>query len=117
MKKLKTAAAGFLIGFCNALFGAGGGLLAVPFFRRQGSSQREAQALSLAVTLPLSAVSAAACLGAGFVTLSDAVRFWPAGILGAAAGALLLPRCSDRLPQAAFAALMLWCGLRLLAGG
>ena len=30
MKRWREAAAGFLIGLCNALLGAGGGLLAVP---------------------------------------------------------------------------------------
>ena len=75
LKKWKAAAAGLFIGLCNAVFGAGGGLLAVPYFRRQGLAQRDAQALSLSVTLPLSAL------------------------------------------QAAFSALMLWCGVRLLLGG
>ena len=117
LKKWKAAAAGLFIGLCNAVFGAGGGLLAVPYFRRQGLAQRDAQALSLSVTLPLSALSAAVYLGQGFVTLSDALRFWPAGLLGAAAGALLLPRCSNRALQAAFSALMLWCGVRLFLGG
>lgn len=117
MKKRTMAAAGLLIGLCNALFGAGGGLLAVPYFRRTGLPQRDAQALSLAVTLPLSALSAAVYLRAGYVTLSDAARFVPAGLLGAAVGALLLPRCGNRGLQAAFAVLMLWCGVRLLAGG
>ena len=106
-----------MIGLCNALFGAGGGLLAVPYFRRQGMAQKDAQALSLAVTLPLSAFSAAVYLTRGYVTLSDALRFWPAGLLGAALGALLLPNCSNRGLQALFSLLMLWCGVRLLSGG
>lgn len=117
LKKQKTAAAGLFAGLCNALFGAGAGLLAVPYFRHQGIAQRHSQALSLAVTLPLSALSAAVYLGRGYVTLSDALRFWPAGLCGAAAGTLLLPRCSDRALQVLFALLMLWCGLRLLSGG
>lgn len=117
LEKWKSAAAGLLIGFCNALFGAGGGLLAVPYFRKQGIAQREAQTLSLAVTLPLSALSAAVYLKEGYVTLSDALRFVPAGLLGAAAGALILPRCSNRALQAMFSFLVLWCGVRLLTGG
>ena len=117
MKRWTGPAAGFLVGLCNALFGAGGGLLAVPYFRKRGLAQRQAQALSLSVTLPLSALSAAVYLKEGFVTLSDALRFVPVGLLGAAAGAVLLPRCSDRGLQAAFSLLMLWCGVRLLTGG
>lgn len=117
LKNWKKAASGLLIGLCNALFGAGGGLLAVPYFRKTGLSQRDAQALSLAVTLPLSALSAAVYLKNGYVTLSDALRFWPAGLCGALAGAFLLPRCSNRGLQAAFSLLLLWCGVRMLAGG
>ena len=117
LKKWKSAAAGLLIGLCNALFGAGGGLLAVPYFRKQGMTQKDAQALSLAVTLPLSVFSAAVYLMRGYVTLSDALRFWPAGVLGAALGALVLPKCSNQSLQAVFSLLMLWCGVRLLSGG
>ena len=116
MQKRRTAAAGLLIGLCNALFGAGGGLLAVPFFKRQGIAQREAQTLSLAVTVPLSAISAAVYLGSGFVTLSDALRFCPSGLLGAAVGTLVLPRVKNRVLQLLFALLLLWAGVRLLAG-
>ena len=72
---------------------------------------------ALCFALALSALSAAVYMKAGFVTLSDAARFIPAGLLGATAGALLLGRCSNRWLQAAFSALLLWFGLRLLAGG
>ncbi len=117
LKKQKTAVAGLFAGLCNALFGAGAGLLAVPYFRHQGIAQRQSQALSLAVTLPLSALSAAVSSARAPATPPTAMRFTPDSHPGAAAGPQLLPRCSDRSLQVLFALLMLWCGLRLLLGG
>lgn len=116
MKKWKTVCCGAGIGFCNALFGAGGGLLAVPYFKACGLRQKTAQALSLAVTLPLSALSAFVYLRRGYVTLSDALRFVLPGLLGAAAGTLLLKKSPDRVLHGVFALLLCWAGVRMLAG-
>ena len=116
MKKWKTGLCGIAIGLCNALFGAGGGLLAVPYFKACGLDQKKAQALSLAVTLPLTALSAAVYLLRGYVTLSDAGRFWLPGLLGAAGGTLLFKRAPARVLHALFALLLCWAGVRLIAG-
>jgi len=117
MKQRKEAAAGFLIGLCNALLGAGGGLLAVPYFRKTGHKQKEAQMLSLCVTLPLSALSAAVYLWKGYVTLSDAMPFVPLGVLGALAGTVVFKKSPDRLLHLLFAALLLWAGIRMVWRG
>ena len=116
MKKWKTAGCGVLIGLCNALFGAGGGLLAVPYFKACGLRQKQAQALSLAVTLPLTAVSAFVYLRRGYVKLSDAMRFVLPGLCGAAVGTFLLKKSRDRALHGAFALLLLWAGVRLVMG-
>lgn len=117
MGRWKQAAAGFLIGFCNALLGAGGGLLAVPYFRKTGHKQKQAQMLSLCVTLPLSALSAAVYLLRGYVTLSDALPFVPLGVLGALAGTFIFKKSPDRLLHLLFALLLLWAGIRMLWRG
>ena len=56
--KTKKYLFGFLIGIVNALFGAGGGMIAVPFLRTLGLSQKQAQATAICVILPLTVVSA-----------------------------------------------------------
>lgn len=117
MKRWKDAAAGFLIGLCNALLGAGGGLLAVPYFRKNGHTQKKAQMLSLCVTLPLSALSAAVYLLRGYVTLSDALPFVPFGVLGALAGTFVFKKSPDNLLHLLFALLLLWAGIRMLWRG
>lgn len=117
MKRWKEAAAGCLIGLCNALLGAGGGLLAVPYFRKSGHTQKEAQMLSLCVTLPLSALSATVYLLRGYITLSDAMPFVPLGVLGALAGTFVFKKSPDRLLHLLFAGLLLWAGIRMLWRG
>lgn len=116
MKKWKTGLCGLGIGLCNALFGAGGGLLAVPYFKACGLNQKKAQALSLAVTLPLTALSAFVYLSRGYVTLSDAGRFWLPGLLGAAGGTLLFRKAPPSVLHVCFALLLCWAGARLIAG-
>ena len=50
------------VGFLNGLFGSGGGMLAVPLLEHRGLPPDRAHATSLAVILPLTAVSAGAYL-------------------------------------------------------
>ena len=54
----KSLVTGALAGIANGLFGSGGGLFLVPLFTKWlGLEQRRAFATSVAVILPLSAVS------------------------------------------------------------
>lgn len=58
MKKAKMFIFGILVGAVNSLLGAGGGMVAVPLLRQSGLTQKQAQASSVAVILPLSLISA-----------------------------------------------------------
>ena len=55
----RAAVTGAACGLLNGLFGAGGGMAAVPLLKAGGLPQKKAHATSLAVILPLAAVSAA----------------------------------------------------------
>lgn len=58
MKNIKGILTGALAGFANGFFGAGGGLFLVPLYVRwMGIDTKKAFATSIAVILPLSAVS------------------------------------------------------------
>ena len=57
MKKLNLIAGGFFVGIVNALFGAGGGMIAVPLLTKNGLSQKEAQATAVSVILPLTVIT------------------------------------------------------------
>lgn len=114
MKKTKAYLFGALTGFVNALFGAGGGMIAVPFLRSRGLSQKQAQAASLCVILPLSALSSVIYLKKGFVTISQALPFLPFAVGGAVFGTLILKKADNKILKKIFALFMLWAGFRMV---
>lgn len=110
-----TAAGGFAVGVVNGLLGTGGGLVAVPLLKKAGLlSQKAAHASSIAVILPLSALSAALYLFRGSVAVGDALIYMPAGLAGAFLGSLILPKIPESLLRRIFGAFMVWAGARLL---
>ena len=114
--KAKKYFFGFMIGLVNALFGAGGGMIAVPFLKTLGLSQKQAQATAICVILPLTLVSAAIYYKRGYVTFSDAKPFLLFGFFGALLGTVLLSKLKNSFLQSAFSLFMLWAGFRLVTG-
>lgn len=113
-KKALLCLYGVIIGFINSLFGAGGGMIAVPMLKKFGASQKNAQATAICIILPLTAVTAALYLLKGYVTLSDAVPFIIPGFVGALVGSILLKKLNNSLLNKIFALFMLWAGIRLI---
>lgn len=114
MNKLKSILFGIATGMANALFGAGGGLIAVTAFKSQGFNQRSAQAHAIAVILPLCFISACVYAKNGYYNISDALPYLPFGLLGAFAGAKLLKRIPNKLLKKIFALFMIYTGIRML---
>ena len=112
--KLFNALVGISIGFINGLLGAGGGMLAVPFLKKQGLSQKEAQQNAIAIILPITAVSAGVYLYKDYVNLSDSFSYLPTGFIGAIAATLLMSKISNKALRLAFSLFMLYAGIRLL---
>ena len=110
----RAAVTGAACGLLNGLFGAGGGMAAVPLLKAGGLPQKKAHATSLAVILPLAAVSAAFYLLDGALSFREAVPYLPGGFLGACAGALLMKRIPSGVLRRVFGALLLIGGVRLL---
>lgn len=115
MKKAKIYLSGIAIGFINAVFGAGGGMIAVPLLRSMGISQKQAQATAISVIFPLSVITAAVYLKHGYVTFSDALPFVPFGVLGAIIGTKIFKNISNSFLKKVFALFMLWAGIRMIA--
>ncbi len=116
MKKyasLRAALGGAAAGLVNGLLGAAGGLIAVPVLRRAGCDTRRAHATSVAVILPVCVVSALAYRGGGLFSWADALPYLPGGLLGALAGAALLPHVPADLLRRIFGLFMLWAAVRL----
>ena len=112
--KLVTYILGFFVGIINGLFGAGGGMIAVPALKKLGMSQKDAHRNAVAVILPLTVFSAAVYLFRGNVGVADTLIFIPGGLIGAAAGTFLLKKISPRWLGVIFGGFMIYSGVRLL---
>jgi len=114
LKKWILPLGGVLTGFLNGLFGAGGGMSAVPVLKASGLDTNSAHANSVAVIVPLSAFSATLYLLNGTVKFSDALPYIPSGLIGSAVGAFLLHRIPSKWLRRIFGGFVLWAGVRLL---
>ena len=114
MNRIKSGLLGFAAGLLNGLFGAGGGMAAVPMLSAMGVETRKSHATSIAIILPLSAVSAYLYLRGGHLAWREAFPYLPGGIAGCLAGSYLLPRMSTLWLRRIFGALVLFSALRLL---
>ena len=114
-KFLKPIASGIAVGFVNGIFGAGGGMIAVPLLKKNGLDQKSAHANAVAVILPITVISAAFYLAKGYVSFADSISFVPSGLIGAIIATFALQKFSNKLLQKTFAAFMIYAGIRLLA--
>ena len=112
MKKAKfkiiLSMGGLLSGLLNGLLGTGGGILAIPAFRLAGYQQRYAQANASVFMLVMMLFSGES------INWASALPVAVGGIPGAAAGALLLNKLSNRVLQLIFSLLILASGIRIL---
>ena len=113
-KLLKPTILGLGVGFINGVFGAGGGMLAVPILKSEGLSQKSAHANAVAVILPITVLSAVLYLVKGSVSLADSLAFIPTGLIGSVIAAFTLQKFSNKWLQKIFAAFMIYAGVRLL---
>ena len=91
--KLSQKALGWLgggvTGLLNGLFGSGGGMVAVPLLEHGGLEPARAHATSIAVILPLTALSAGSYLFSGSVDFSGALPYLLGGLPGCWVGSRL----------------------------
>ena len=113
-ENIKTAAAGAVCGLANGFFGSGGGIIAVPLLEQNGMEIKKAHATSLAITLPMSLVSAAIYYAKGNLDLPQTMAFLPGGLAGAAAGAAIMKKISPVMLKRLFGAVMIYFGVRML---
>ncbi len=109
--KIKMAALGAVTGLANGFFGSGGGIIAVPLLKRAGLETKKAHACSLAVTLPLSAVSVFFYHSMG-AELTKGLTLIIPGLIGAFAGTRFMKKISPRILSAVFGILLIIAGGR-----
>lgn len=112
--KNKTFVYAVAVGFINTLFGAGGGMIAVPLLKKLGLEQKSAQATTICIILPLTVISCVIYIIKGYVTLSDALPYLVPGVCGSILGVSVFKKLPNKLLKKAFAVFMLWAGIRLI---
>ena len=90
MDGIKKFLYGTLIGIVNIMLGAGGGMLTVPFYKKLGLSQKQAQINAVATMLPISIVSAYIYLQNGDVKIDDTYVYLLPGLIGSIAGTFFI---------------------------
>jgi len=113
-KKWLVYPLGLAIGLLGGLFGAGGGMIAVPMLRAMGVQGNKSHATSLAITLPLAVASGFLYFQAGHFHFADAWIYLPGGVAGALLGGYLLPRIKTVWLRRAFGVIILFSAGRLL---
>ena len=106
---------GALAGLANGFFGAGGGLFLVPLLAGwAGLEERRAFATSVAIILPLSAVSVVVYLRRGEIAVLQNLPY----LIGGAAGGVIAGRVFQRVNmlwlRRIFGVLILYGGVRAL---
>ncbi len=118
--RLKLAVSGTLAGLVNGLLGGGGGTVLVPMLSGYaGMEEKRAFATSVAVMLPVSAVSAAVYFFRTGFPLREAVPFLLGGAAGGLIGGATMKKAPVKLLRRLFAGFALYGGARSLlnAGG
>lgn len=117
MKKEKNILlAGIFSGILNGLFGSGGGIIAVPLFKKSGLSQKEAQATAIFSMLFLSAVSAGIYLSEGCLSFTDAAAFIPSGMAGSVISAVIFKKIKPAMLKKIFGGFVVFSASRMLWG-
>lgn len=111
--KIRSALSGGAAGVINGFFGGGGGMLLVPLLSRWlGLGDRKAFATSVAIILPLCALSSAIYLFRGGLELSAALPYLLGGALGGVLGGKLFKNVNMLFLRRGFALLILYAGVR-----
>lgn len=113
-KKLYFYILGAVTGLCNGLFGSGGGIAAVPMLQKGGVDVKKSHATSLALTLPLSIVSAFFYAYKSSFRWGDALPLIPFGLVGAVIGGLLMKKIPNTLLKRIFGIILIISGGRIL---
>ncbi len=113
--KFRSAVAGGAAGLANGFFGGGGGMLLVPLLTRWcGLDQRQAFATSIAVILPLCALSSAIYWLRGGLDFMLALPYLAGGLLGGFLGGRMFKKLNMVWLRRAFALLILYGGVKAL---
>lgn len=113
-KTLTAMGFGTAVGIVNGMFGAGGGMIAVPLLKKLGLDQKNAHANAVAVILPITVFSAVLYLIKDYVDISQSFDFIPTGVIGSLLGTVIIRKISPVWLKRIFGGFMVYAGIRLL---
>lgn len=114
-EKLRYMVAGGAAGLANGFFGGGGGMILVPLLTRWCKlEQRKAFATSVAIILPLCALSAAIYFFRGGLDLLLALPYLAGGLVGGFVGGKIFKKLNMDWLRRVFALLILYGGVKAL---
>ena len=111
---MKKHLMGLVCGLLNGLFGSGGGVAAVPMLEETGLEAKKSHATSVALIFVLSIATTISYLMGDKLDLGLALQYIPYGVVGAAAGAVLLKKIPNSLLRRVFGVIILIAAVRIL---
>lgn len=112
-QKVKSGISGALAGAANGFFGAGGGMLLVPLLTSWiRLPQQKAFATSVAIILPLSAVSACVYIFRGDLNFMTALPYLIGGLIGGFLGGKVFKKIPVVWLRRALGLLIIYGGVR-----
>ena len=112
--KIFSYLCGILIGAVNGLFGAGGGIIAVPILKKAGLEAKQSHANAVAVILPVSILSGVLYLVNGKVQFSDVSPYILWGLIGSVLGTFVLKKISPLWLRRIFGFFVIYAGIRMI---
>ena len=114
-KTVRYALSGAAAGLANGFFGGGGGMLLVPLLSRWcGLSEQKAFATSVAVILPLCALSSGIYFFRGSMDFMTALPYLLGGLLGGLVSGKLFKKLKVVWLRRVFALFILYAGAKAL---
>lgn len=105
---------GIMIGAINSTIGACGGIVAVECLKKNNLNQNKAHATAISIILPLTIISAGLYVYKNNSIINQSLIFLLPGMLGAFAGAELLPHIPSKILKKAFSIFMVYAGIRMV---
>lgn len=111
---LKKVLAGVISGFFNGLFGSGGGVVAVMFFRNIIGDEKKAHASATLMILIMSIVSFVLYAFYGHIDWQTGLKLVPGGIIGAVVGTFALKNIENTKLKRLFGLVLVISGAVML---
>lgn len=123
--KLILSSASVIAGIINGFIGTGGGIIlyfTLKFLNKNAEDKikedrmKDIMAMIVASVIPMSIVSAVIYMLKGKIIYNELAVYFPAALIGGIIGAVLLDKLKFKIVKKIFAAMIIYAGIRMIAG-